>query len=383
MRHAKDGQFWETNPHRSLANNSVCYTERPDTEIFLEEWLSLLRSKSGERGIFNRVAAEKQATRNGRREGGHDWGCNPCSEIILRPAQFCNLTEVVVRPTDSLSDLQHKVRLATILGTLQATLTDFRYLRKVWQTNCEEERLLGVSLTGILDHPILGDPSKTELPGMLDELRKEAISTNQKWSKRLGINPSSAITCVKPSGTVSQLVNSASGIHARYAPYYVRRVRSDKKDPLAQWMRDQGFPCEEDRFNSDVDVFSFPQKAPSKAVFEGERTSIQQLELWKIYQDHWCEHKPSITVHYREDEFVSIGAWVLDHFDEVSGVAFLPKDDHVYPQAPYEALSKEDYQALVRAMPKADWKTFEEVYDNTTSSQELACSAGVCEVVDL
>jgi len=383
MRHAKDGQFWETTPYRSLANNSVCYTENPDIEIFMEEWLSLLRSKSGERGIFNRVAAQRQVERIGRRDPEHEFGCNPCSEIILRPAQFCNLTEVVVRPTDSVSDLQRKVRLATILGTLQSTLTDFRYLRAIWKRNCEEERLLGVSLTGILDHPVLGNPNSKELPGILDELRKEAISTNKKWADKLGINQSSAITCVKPSGTVSQLVNSASGIHARYAPYYIRRVRSDRKDPLAQWMRDQGFPYEEDSFNQDVDVFSFPQKAPVKAVFEGDRTSLQQLELWKIYQDNWCEHKPSITVHYREEEFLDVGAWIYSHFDEVSGVAFLPKDDHVYPQAPYEAISKETYHEMVRSMPKADWSTFEETYDNTTSSQELACSAGACEVADI
>lgn len=384
MRHAKDGQFWETNPHRSLSNNSVAYTEKPDPEIFMEEWLSLYRSKSGERGIFNRVAADRQVEKTGRREVGHEWGCNPCSEIILRPAQFCNLTEVVVRASDTLDVLKAKVRKATILGTLQSTLTDFRYLRKIWKDNCEEERLLGVSLTGIADHPTLGNPSSKVLARWLDELKEVAITTNQEWSKILGVNPSTAITCVKPSGTVSQLVNSSSGIHARYAPYYVRRVRSDEKDPLGAWMEGQGFPAEDDVFASGVRVFSFPVKAPAGARVEGDLSALESLELWKIYQDHWCEHKPSVTVHYTEDEILDIGAWVYSHFDEISGISFLPKDDHVYQQAPYESITEAEYADLRSQLPASvDWSLFLERYDNTSGSQELACTGEACEIVDL
>ena len=384
MRHAKDGQFWDTHPHRALANNSVAYTETPDPEIFMEEWLSLYRSRSGERGIFNRVAAEKQVAKSGRRDTGHEWGCNPCSEIILRPSQFCNLTEVVVRASDTLASLEQKVRQATILGTLQSTLTNFRYLRKIWKDNCEEERLLGVSLTGISDHKILGNPHSQTLPHWLDRLREVAILQNRETAETLGINPSTAITCVKPSGTVSQLVNSASGIHARYAPYYVRRVRSDAKDPLGAWLEEQGFKSEEDVFNKDVRVFSFPVRAPAGARVEGDITALESLELWKVYQDHWCEHKPSITVHYEDHEILDIGAWVYSRIDSISGIAFLPKEDHIYQQAPYEALSKDQYEALVRETPTGvDWDEFVERHDNTVGSQELACSGGVCEVVDL
>ena len=384
MRHAKDGQFWESNPHRSLANNSVCYTETPDPEIFMEEWLAMYRSKSGERGVFNREAAEKQVARSGRRETGMDWGTNPCSEIILRPSQFCNLTEVVVRAEDTLADLEKKVRHASVLGTFQSTLTNFRYLRKIWKDNCEEERLLGVSLTGIQDHKVLGDPKHPRLASWLNQLRETAIAQNQETAKKLKINPSSAITCVKPSGTVSQLVNSASGIHARYAPYYLRRVRSDAKDPLGTWMEEQGFKAEDDVFSPGVRVFSFPVKAPASARVEGDLSALESLELWKIYQDNWCEHKPSITVHYKDAEILDIGAWVYRNFDSVSGIAFLPKDDHVYQQAPYEAISEEEYHAALKEVPTGiDWGSFVEVYDNTTGSQELACSGGVCEVVDL
>ena len=383
MRHAKDGDVGAQAPHRYLANNSVAYTETPDPEIFLEEWLALLRSRSGERGIFNRVAADKQVERTGRREVGHEWGTNPCSEIILRPAQFCNLTEVVVRREDTLDDLARKGRIASFLGTLQSTLTDFRYLRKIWERNCEEERLLGVSLTGIQDHKILGDPENDNLGPILNTLKGVVVKENKKWAKHLGINQSSATTCVKPSGTVSQLVNSASGIHARYAPYYVRRVRADEKDPLAIWMRDQGFPAEEDRFSQGVLVFSFPVKSPAGAVVEGTRTGLEQLALWKIYQDHWCEHKPSITIHYEKSEVLDLAAWVFANIDSVSGISFLPKDDHVYQQAPYEAISAEQYKEALAQMPQVDWAAFVEEYDGTTGSQELACSAGVCEVVDL
>ncbi len=382
MRHAKDGNFYEQNPQRTISNNSVCYTEKPDVEIFLEEWLSLYRSKSGERGIFNRVAADYQVDQTGRRETGHDWGCNPCSEIILRPAEFCNLTEVVVRAEDSPADLERKVRIATFLGTLQSTLTKFRYLRKIWQNNCEEERLLGVSLTGILDHKVLGDWKSVSLPGQLSQLKKVSIEENQKWAKELNIARSAAITCVKPSGTVSQLVNSASGIHARYAPYYVRRVRADRKDPLAQWMVEQGFPYEEDVVNPANLVFSFPVAAPKDAKMD--MTAIEHLKLWKMYQDNWCDHKPSVTVTYSEDEFMEIGAWLWEHFDKVSGISFLPpQDDHVYQQPPYEAIDQKEYKAMLKRMPVADWGTFAEAYDNTVASQELACTANNCEIGDI
>lgn len=381
MRHAKDGNFYEQNPQRTIANNSVAYTEKPDVEIFMDEWLSLYRSKSGERGIFNRVAADYQVDRTGRRETGHEWGCNPCSEIILRPAEFCNLTEVVVRAEDSPADLERKVRIATFLGTLQSTLTDFRYLRKIWQQNCVEERLLGVSLTGILDHKILGNSKSISLPGQLESLRSAAIEENMKWAEILEINRSCAITCVKPSGTVSQLVNSASGIHARYAPYYVRRVRADKKDPLAQWMVQQGFPHEEDVVSPSNLVFSFPVKAPKDSA--KIESAIDHLNLWKVYQDHWCDHKPSVTVTYKDSEFLEIGAWLWKHFNHVSGISFLPKDDHVYQQAPYEEITKEEYTAMTKAMPVADWSTFVENTDGTTASQELACTAGHCEIGDI
>lgn len=381
MRHAKDGNFYEQNPQRTIANNSVSYTEKPDVEIFMEEWLSLYRSKSGERGIFNRAAADYQVDRTGRRETGHEWGCNPCSEIILRPAEFCNLTEVVVRAEDSPADLERKTRIATFLGTLQSTLTDFRYLRKIWKQNCEEERLLGVSLTGILDHKILGNSKSISLPGQLESLRSAAIEENRKWSESLEINRSCAITCVKPSGTVSQLVNSASGIHARYAPYYVRRVRADKKDPLAQWMVQQGFPHEEDVVSPSNLVFSFPVKAPKDSATIN--SAIDHLNLWKVYQDHWCDHKPSVTVTYKDSEFLEIGAWLWKNFNQVSGISFLPKDDHVYQQAPYEEITKEEYKAMTKAMPVADWSTFVENTDGTTASQELACTAGHCEIGDI
>lgn len=382
MRHAKDGDFWTQEPQRTLANNSVCYTETPDVEIFMEEWLSLYRSRSGERGVFNRVAADYQVDKSGRRETGHDWGCNPCSEIILRPAEFCNLTEVVVRPDDTPNDLAHKVKIASFLGTLQSTLTDFRYLRKIWKKNCEEERLLGVSLTGIFDHKVLGNHRDPGLRPLLTSLKEVSIEENRIWAEELEIPRSTAITCVKPSGTASQLVNSASGIHVRHAPYYVRRIRADKKDPLAQWMSEQGFPCEDDVTNPSVLVFSFPVKAPEGSVTDIK--ALDHLELWKAYQDYWCEHKPSVTVSYTPDEFMEIGAWLWKNFDTCSGISFLPKSDHVYQQAPYEDLTKARYAELLETMPKGtDWSSFVENYDNTTASQELACVGNSCEVGDI
>ena len=386
MRHAKSGQWWNEAAHRALANNSVCYTEKPDMETFMREWLALVESKSGERGIFNREASKKQAAKFGRRDPDHEFGTNPCSEIILRPNQFCNLTEVVVRATDTVDDLERKVELATILGTIQATYTKFPYLRKVWTTNTEEERLLGVSLTGIMDNPLMTSANKG-LEKTLEHLREVAVRTNTTWADRLGIPTSAAITCVKPSGTVSQLVDSASGIHARHAPYYIRTVRGDNKDPLTQMMIDQGIPNEPCVMKPETTtVFSFPQKSPDKAVTRNDMTAIEQLEMWLIYQRHWCEHKPSITCTVKPDEWMEVGAFVYKHFDEMSGVSFLPHSDHTYQQAPYQDCTKEEYEELLASMPKnIDWSKLNEYEqeDNTVGMQTMACSGDSCEIVDL
>jgi ribonucleoside-triphosphate reductase len=386
MRHAKSGNWWEGQGQRALANNSVAYTEKPDMETFMREWLSLVESKSGERGIFSRPASKKQANKSGRRNADYDFGTNPCSEIILRPYQFCNLTEVVVRATDSLEDLERKVTLATILGTIQSTYTHFPYLRKIWQKNTEEERLLGVSLTGIMDSKLLG-PTNAGLDKTLKRLKDVAVATNAEWAERLGIPASAAITCVKPSGTVSQLVDSASGIHARHSAYYIRTVRGDNKDPLTQFMKDQGIPSEPDVMKPDsTTVFSFPQKSPQGAITRNDMTAIEQLELWLIYQRHWCEHKPSVTVTVREQEWMEVGAWVYKHFDEVSGVSFLPHSDHTYQQAPYQDCSEREYLDALALMPaRIDWTKLSdyEKEDMTKSSQTFACSSGVCEIVDL
>jgi ribonucleoside-diphosphate reductase alpha chain len=384
MRNAKSGEWWTDNPQRALANNSVSYTEKPGMDAFIEEWLSLYQSKSGERGIFNRQAAQAQAAKNGRREYDHPFGTNPCSEIILRPHQFCNLTEVVVRASDDWASLKRKVRLATILGTFQSTLTDFKYLRRVWKQNTEEERLLGVSLTGIFDNKNMTENSTYKVGPNLREMRTEAQITNAKYAKQIGIPQSTAITCVKPSGTVSQLVDSASGIHPRYSEYYIRRVRGDVKDPLTNFLMDAGVPYEPDVMKPDsMMVFSFPQKAPSKVT---SLTAIEHLELWLAYQENWCEHKPSITVSVAENEWMEVGAWVYKHFGEVSGISFLPKSDHTYRQAPYEAITKDEYDALVKASPKSiDWARLSEyeLEDNTESSQTFACTSDSCEVVDI
>ena len=385
MRHAKSGQWWEKNPQRALANNSVSYTEKPDMETFMREWLSLVESKSGERGIFSRQASKKQAAKNGRRNDSWDFGTNPCSEIILRPYQFCNLTEVVVRATDTLEDLERKVRLATILGTIQSTYTHFPYLRKIWQRNTEEERLLGVSLTGIMDNKMLsGD---LNLANILEHLKNVAVATNAEWASRLNVPVSAAITCVKPSGTVSQLVDSASGIHARHSAYYIRTVRGDNKDPLTQFMKDQGIPNEPDVMKPDsTTVFSFPQKSPEGAITRNDMTAIEQLELWLVYQRHWCEHKPSVTVTVRDKEWMEVGAWVYKYFDEVSGVSFLPHSDHTYQQAPYQDCSEREYLDALALMPeRIDWTKLSdyEKEDMTKSAQTFACSSGVCEIVDL
>ena len=386
MRHAKSGQWWETAAHRALANNSVSYSEKPDIETFMREWTALVESKSGERGIFNREASKKQAEKYGRRDPNYEFGTNPCSEIILRPYQFCNLTEVVVRATDTYEDLKRKVKVATILGTIQSSYTRFPYLRKVWQKNTEEERLLGVSLTGIMDNPLM-TAVNSNLEKTLDNLRNVAVATNHEYADLLGIPQSAAITCVKPSGTVSQLVDSASGIHARHSPYYIRTVRGDNKDPLTQFMIDQGIPNEPCVFKSDTTtVFSFPVKSPEDAVTRNDMTAIEQLETWLTYQRHWCEHKPSVTISVRDDEWLDVGAFVYKHFDEMSGVSFLPHSDHTYQQAPYQDCSKEEYEELLSTMPKKiDWGLLSEYEqeDNTKSSQTFACSGDVCEVVDI
>jgi ribonucleoside-diphosphate reductase alpha chain len=400
MRHAKSGQWWEKNGQRALANNSVAYTEKPDMETFLREWTSLVESKSGERGIFSRQASKKQAAKSGRRNPDYDFGTNPCSEIILRPNQFCNLTEVVIRATDTLDDLKRKVRVAAILGTIQSTYTHFPYLRKVWKDNTEEERLLGVSLTGIMDNEAMAGgmdnfavahwftgKEDMNLSTALEVLKNVAINTNAEWAERLGIPASTAITCVKPSGTVSQLVDSASGIHARHSSYYIRTVRGDNKDPLTQFMKDQGIPSEPDVMKPDATtVFSFPQKSPEGAVTRNDMTALEQLSLWLTYQRHWCEHKPSVTITVKDDEWMEVGAWVYKNFDEVSGVSFLPHSDHTYQQAPYQDCSKREYEDALALMPqKIDWSKLSdyETEDTSKGTSTFACAGGSCEIVDL
>ena len=386
MAHAKSGKWYDYEPQRALANNSVAYKNKPEMGTFMREWLSLYDSKSGERGMFNREAADKQVGRNGRREQGHMWGTNPCSEIILRPYQFCNLSEVVVREHDTLQTLKRKVRLATILGTIQSTLTDFKYLRKVWRDNTEEERLLGVSLTGIMDHSVLS--KNVDSKRWLEEMRDTAVETNEVYANILGIPQSAAITCVKPSGTVSQLVDAASGIHARHSEHYVRTVRGDSKDPLTQFLIDSGVSAERDVTKPDsTTVFSFPMKSPDGAVTRTDTTAVEQLELWKTYALHWCEHKPSITVTVKEDEWMEVGAWVYENFDVASGVSFLPFSDHTYQQEPYQDIEPDEYLEWKDRMSyvNIDWSRLQdfEKEDTTNGSRELACTAGVCEVVDL
>ncbi len=381
MRHAKSGAWWEQQGQRALANNSACYTERPDMGIFMQEWLSLYESKSGERGIFNREAAQNVVKSNGRRDASYEFGTNPCSEIILRPYQFCNLSEIVVRATDTKEDLLRKARLATILGTLQSTLTHFPYLRKVWQKNTEEERLLGVSMTGIMDNALLNDPDSTTIGELLDEIKQECINTNFALADAIGIPRSAAITCVKPSGTVSQLTDSASGIHPRHSQFYIRRVRGDKKDPLTQLMIDAGVHNEPCVMKPDQTVvFSFPKKAPDGALLREDLTAIEHLKLWLIFQRHWCEHKPSVTISVMEHEWMEVGAFVWQHFDEMSGVSFLPYDGGSYKQAPYEECTQDVYEELNVITPKTINWNLKEVDDNVEGTQMLACVAGVCEI---
>jgi ribonucleoside-triphosphate reductase (thioredoxin) len=378
MREAKIGAWYNDNPHRGLANNSVAYTEHPDSETFMEEWLSLVKSKSGERGIFNRVAAQAQAAKWGRRDPSLSYGTNPCSEIILRDKQFCNLTEVVVREGDTEATLTKKVELATILGTIQSTLTNFKFLSSEWKANTDEERLLGVSLTGIMDAKITSNPD----PKLLERLRDHARKTNHKYADQLDIPRSASITCVKPSGTVSQLVDSASGIHARHNDYYIRTIRMDKKDPITTFLTEQGVQVEDEQYRPDsTAVFSFPMKAPKGAILRNDKTALEQLELWLVYQRHWCEHKPSVTISVKDNEWVAVGAWVWEHFSEISGVSFLPHSDHTYVQAPYQDCTKKEYEDLLKKTPKTiDWSKFVELDDNTVGAQTLACSGGSCEI---
>ena len=387
MRHSKSGSWWETEPQRALSNNSVCYTEKPDIGTFMREWVSLYESKSGERGIFNRVSAQRQAAKYERRDADIDYGTNPCSEIILRPKQFCNLSEVVVREDDTVKTLHRKIELATILGTIQSCFTDFKSISKQWTRNTEEERLLGVSLTGIMDNKLLSNKTKDDLPTVLNELRLTAVKTNEKWAKLFNIESSAAITCVKPSGTVSQLVDAASGIHPRHNPYYIRTIRADKKDPLTQFLIDQGFPHEDAAEKPDsLTVLSFPFQPPSGAITRKEISATEQESLWQIYAKYWCEHKPSITVSVKEKEWLQVANFVYNNFEDMSGVSFLPMSEHSYRQAPYQDCSKKEYKELLSKMPKeVDWKLFDayEKEDSTTGSQELACVANVCELVDL
>ena len=382
MRHAKSGAWWEGQGQRALANNSACYTERPDVGIFMQEWLSLYESKSGERGIFNREAAKNIVKQNGRRDPDYEFGTNPCSEIILRPFQFCNLTEIIVRADDTIKDVQRKARIASILGTIQSTLTHFPYLRKIWRDNTEAERLLGVSMTGVLDNALLNNADDPELEGRLQSIKQVAIDVNKEFAEAFGIPQSAAVTCNKPSGTVSQLTDTASGIHARHAAYYYRRVRSDMKDPLTQAMIAAGVPNEPDvtKPNSTV-IFTFPKKAPTGAVLRSDLGAISHLKLWLAYQRFYCEHKPSVTISVMEKEWPAVGAFVWEHFDEMSGVSFLPYDGGTYRQAPYEDCTKEQYEAMLAIMPTSiDWDSIVEMEDNVEGAQMLACTAGNCEI---
>lgn len=383
MRGAKNGQWWLTDPQRALANNSAAYTERPEMEIFLKEWLSLIESKSGERGIFNREAAIKKAIESGRRDHTQIVGTNPCAEITLRSAGLCNLTEVVVRDGDTLEVLKEKVRISVIMGTYQSMLTDFRYVRKVWADNQIEERLLGVSLTGIMDHDVLSQTTD-EARAWLREMKLYAIEVNKEWAAKLDINQSVAITTVKPSGTVSQLVDAASGKHERYSRYYIRTVRADKKDPLAQLMRKQGFPVEDCVNKPDTtDIFSFPVAAPESSIFRNDRTAIQQLEHYLMFQTDWSEHNVSNTIYVREHEWLAVGDWVYQNFDKLAGVSFLPHSDHTYRQAPYNECTKEVYEEFLTRMPKFNWEELSEFEreDTAVNTRELACTSGVCEIL--
>lgn len=384
MRHCKSGNWWEKDVQRALSNNSAVYEVKPDIGQFMEEWISLYRSGSGERGIFNRYAAKRYIAKIGRRDADHKFGTNPCSELFLRSAQFCNLTSVQIRPNDDVDSLKKKVRIATIMGTLQSSLTDFRYLRKIWKRNCEEERLLGVSLSGICDHAFMSDAKSDRLPQILTQLKDYAIEVNKEWADKIGINPSVAVTCIKPEGSVSQVCDTASGIHPRFSQYYVRTVRCDKKDPLAKMMQDVGFPVEDDVTKPlSTCIFSFPEKSPTASRLRDDMTAIEQLELWLIYKKYWAEHTVSITVYVRENEWIEVADWVYKHFDEISGISFLPHTDHSYRQAPYQAITEKEYYEWLDRMPKnVDWSLLSkyELEDQTTSARELSCTGGACEM---
>jgi ribonucleoside-triphosphate reductase len=382
MAHAKAGNWWDGNGQRALANNSAIYEVKPDVGKFMREWSSIYESHSGERGIFNRYASELQAAKNGRRELGKEWGTNPCSEIILRPYQFCNLSSVIVRSSDSVDTLRNKVRLATILGTFQSTMTHFPYLRKVWQTNTEEERLLGVSMTGILDNPLLNNPDDPYLPTILEDFKDVAINTNAEFADAIGINRSAAITAIKPEGTVSQLTGTASGIHPQHSQYFIRRVRSDNKDPLTDFLKASGFPSEPCVMKPEsTTVFSFPMRVEKGAVLREDLNAIKHLRLWLLFQRHYCEHKPSVTISVNENEWPEVGAWVWNNFDEITGVSFLPMDGGTYRQAPYESMTEFEYHDMVSKMPVGiDWDKLVEGTDNVEGSQTLACTAGGCEI---
>lgn len=395
LQSAKNGSWWDLEPQRALANNSAVYNEKPPMEAFLNEWSNLYGSKSGERGIFNQVASRKQVIKSGRRDPEHTFGTNPCGEIILRPNGLCNLSEVIVRPKDSLDDLRRKVRIASIIGTFQSMLTDFRYVRKVWRTNAEEERLLGVSFTGIFDnHQTLGKlpfydstldkNSNPHIPleKALEVLRDVAIKTNEDYAARIGIRASAAITCVKPSGTVSQLVGCSSGIHPSFSPYYYRTVRLDNKDPLCSFLKDQGLKNEPEKFHPDSQtVFYFPTK--SHGVPASQVGAMEHLRLYKAYRTHWCEHNPSVTIYYKDSEFLEIGNWIWNNWDDIGGIAFLPHSDHVYEQAPYIELTEVEYVKALEEVKEINWAKFEEYEkeDATTNSHDLACSAGICEIL--
>lgn len=382
MRHAKSGAWWETQGQRALANNSACYTERPDVGVFMREWVSLYDSKSGERGVFNREAAKNVVKKNGRRDAEHEFGCNPCSEIILRPYEFCNLTEVIVRSSDTMDDLKRKMRIASIMGTFQSTLTHFPYLRKIWRDNTEAERLLGVSMTGVFDNKMFVNPDDPKLADRLEELKQYVVEVNKEFAEIIGIPQSAATTALKPSGTVSQLVDSASGLHTRHAEYYFRRVRADNKDPLTQFMIKSGVPNEPDVTKpGSTTIFTFPKKAPKGALLRKDLSAIHHLKLWLVFQRHYCEHKPSVTISVSEKEWPSVGAFVWDHFDEMSGVSFLPYDGGTYRQAPYEDCTEKQYLELLAKIPKElNWDSIIEEDDNVEGAQTLACSAGGCEI---
>lgn len=385
---AKSGEWWTAQGQRALANNSAVYKTKPDVETFLQEWSNLIESKSGERGIFNLDSIRQHINKAGRRDATKVEGVNPCGEIALRPNGLCNLTEVVVEEDDTVETVKEKVKIATILGTFQSTLTNFKYLRKSWRENAEEERLLGVSLTGQFGNKFFnGSEGLDKLADALDELRVEAIVTNSYYADQLGINRSVAITTVKPSGTVSQLVKSSSGMHPWHSEYYIRTVRNSNNDPLTQFLKDSGIPNEPCVMRpGDTTVFSYPTKAPEGAIVQENLSALEHLEIWRVYRNHWTEHNPSVTVSVGEDEWIEVAAWVYKNWEDVAGISFLPRTDHVYKQAPYQAVSKEEYEELLSKMPKTiHWSLLShyEVEDNTEGSQTLACSAGACEVVDI